>query len=380
MEGGYLVGKGTYGCVFDPPLLCEKEARRKRKEKGRMLGKLTKESDYQIEEDASIRIQTIPNHERYFVAIDTKSLCRPKPIDKQKDSDIWKCTFLKQKGYDMTNMIHFRLKYGGVDSYDFICSPREDRSCSQTRPAIRWQLFLEGLLEAGATLTLYQLVHYDIHRVNILIDEKTSRPRLIDFGQAFYADAITTETLAERWKEVVPGGRLSEFEPPEVTMATLIRKGLDAVEAYGQIIRYKEPLQKAEVLIGLSRERQGRDFAEFWRDSGVMRNEDWVRMFQFYWPTIDAWNIGAVLLHLFEYCQMRNEIAESKEFREAAPRFKELLRGLLRLNPKRRLDCIEALHVWNPENEIVQGERGQTWLETRATQRASTSVHAIADS
>ena len=370
MEGGYLVGKGTYGCVFDPPLLCEK-GRPRSKGKGRILGKLTKEFDYQIEEAASLRIKTIPNHERYFVPIDTETFCRPKPMHQQKESDLWKCTFLQRKGYDMSHMIHFQLKYGGVDSYDYICNPRKDRDCKADGPPIRWSVFLEGLLEAAATLTLYQLVHYDIHRVNILMDPKTSKPRLIDFGQAFYAEEITTETLDDRWKEVSPGERLSEFEPPEVTMATLIRKGLNAVEAYGQVMRYKEPLQKAEALVGLSRQTQGRDFAEFWRDSGAARNENWVQMFKFYWPTFDAWNIGGVLLHLFEYCQMKKEIAESEEFRAAAQRFKEVLRGLLRLNPKRRLDCVEALSMWNSENEIVQGDRAQAWLEARATQKAA---------
>jgi hypothetical protein len=40
MEGGRLIGEGTYGCVFQPPLLCKKKQIPKSK-----VGKLTLQED-----------------------------------------------------------------------------------------------------------------------------------------------------------------------------------------------------------------------------------------------------------------------------------------------------------------------------------------------
>ncbi len=373
MEGGYLLGQGTYGCIFDPPLVCEDEVQQRRRAsaKKRMLGKVTLPEDYDIEEQATLRIRTIPNYENYFLPADIDTRFKPKAISEQKDTDVWKCGFLRREvGYDMAQTVHFKLKYGGVDSYSFICNPRTEKSCSTPEENLNWKGFIEHLLEAGALLALYQMVHYDIHRANILITPKTGLPKLIDFGQAFYTENITKDVPDGRWKRVTPGEPISEFEPPEVTMSTLLRKGLTSVEAYGQIIRFKEPLRKMESMVGMSREVQGREFAEFWRDSGAAREGDWTKLFQYYWPTFDAWNIGAVLLHLLEICRIRKGIAESADFRAAEPRFKEVLRGLLRLSPKRRLDCVEALNVWNPENKVVQSERGQAWLESRLKQKS----------
>ncbi len=337
----------------------------------KQLGKLTLGQDYDVEEEAARRIITIPNYENYFLPIDFETKCKPKAIQEQKDTDIWKCDYLRKAGYDMGDSIFFKIKYGGVDSTRYVCNPRKSSECVKNAGEfVNWSLFLEHLLEAGATLTLYQLVHYDIHRHNILISEKTKKPILIDFGQAFYADQITDETLGERWKLISPNQRMSEYEPPEITLATYIRKGFSPVEAYSQVVRYKDPMPKAEAMLGLSRQVQGREFAEFWRDSGAVKKGDWVQMFKFYWPTFDAWNIGGVLLHLLEYCYIQKDVANSPEFRQAEGRFKEVLRGLLQMSPKKRLDCVEALNLWNSENPLLQTERAQAWLETRAKQRA----------
>lgn len=369
MEGGRLLTQGTYGCLFDPPLLCEADSQRKKRSRVKLLGKLSLGQDFLVEEEAAIRIRSIPNYENYFLPIEPDTRCKPKPIQEQTEKDLWQCDYLRRRGYDTSDSVFFKIKYGGVDSIHYVCNPRTDKACEADESTLNWSMFLEHLLEAGAVLALNQLVHYDIHRHNILLEPKTKKPILIDFGQAFYADKITDETLNERWKKTYPDQRMSEFEPPEVTMATFIRKGFSSVEAFAQVMRYKDPLGKLEAMTGLSRQTQGREFAEFWRDSGAARSGDWVAMFKFYWPTFDAWNIGAVLLHLLEYCYYKKKVAGSAEFRAAESRFKEVLRGLLRVSPKRRLDCVEALNLWNPDNAFIQTDKAQEWLDARSRQR-----------
>ena len=50
-KGGKFLGKGSYGCVFDPPLLCDKKLER---EKG--VGKLFQEKSDAIEEKVFSKI------------------------------------------------------------------------------------------------------------------------------------------------------------------------------------------------------------------------------------------------------------------------------------------------------------------------------------
>lgn len=373
MEGGALFGQGQYGCIYDPPLLCEKSLERRRKEvkHQRLLGKITEATDYYVEKEASERIKKIPNNERYFLAIDAETACIPKAMEDQKDLDIWKCDFFARPTvqYDLNKTVHYTMKYGGVDSYKFVCNPKTYNKCETKDYYKNWLTFFEHMLEIGAVMTLHALVHYDIHYSNILIDPKTMLPRLIDFGQAFTADTITQGTLDDRWKMVKADQRVSATEPPEVMMITYMRNRFTAPQSFAQLMKYKDPLLKMESVLGLSRQQEGRDFVKFWRESGIVRRKDWVSLFKTYWPVFDSWSIGAVLLHLFEYCQMMPQIANSQEFKSVRPRMKEVLRSLLRLNPKRRFDCVEALNMWNSENEVVLSERGQAWLEEREKQR-----------
>lgn len=336
---------------------------------GRMLGKLTERRDYVVEEAASIHIRSIPNFEDYFIPIELNSDCVPKPIDEQKDNDVWKCYFLQQQGFDMSRTVYYKIKYGGVDVSDMLCISKGGDSCEKRGAFHKWYEYFEHMLEIGAIMALYGLVHYDIHNSNIVVDPKTKLPRLIDFGQAFSADTITKKTLDDRWKQITPDKLVSATEPPEVMMITHLKKDFTAAQAFAQVIRFKLPFARAESILGLSRQQQGREYVEFWRGSGIVRRRDWVEFFKLYWPGFDAWSIGAALLHLYEYCMNLSEIADSKEFQEASPRMKSVLRGLLRMSPKRRLDCVEALNLWNPENKVVLSERGQQWLEAREAQR-----------
>ncbi len=371
MEGGRLISEGRYGCIFDPPLLCEDSRARRRADirRGQMLGKLTERRDYIVEEAASEHIRAIPNFEEYFIPIELNSDCVPKPIEQQKDTDVWKCYFLQEQGFDMSRTVYYKLKYGGVDVSDMLCIEKQGRSCEIKAVFQKWYPYFEHMLEIGATMVLYGFVHYDIHNSNIVVDPKTKLPRLIDFGQAFSADSITKKTLDDRWKQITPDKPVSATEPPEVMMITHLKKEFTATQAFSQVIRFKAPIARAELLLGLSRQKQGQSFIDFWRNSGIVQRKDWVEFFKLYWPGFDAWSIGAALLHLYEYCSGLSEIADTKEFQEASPRMKTVLRALLQVNPKRRFDCLEALNLWNPENRIVISERGQQWLEAREKQR-----------
>jgi hypothetical protein len=63
-----LIGKGGYGCAFTPPLPCRKsKLRLKKNKKTRVVGKIMKEEDAEIELNISTVIKGIPGYERYFI-------------------------------------------------------------------------------------------------------------------------------------------------------------------------------------------------------------------------------------------------------------------------------------------------------------------------
>jgi hypothetical protein len=48
---------------------------------------------------------------------------------------------------------------------------------------------------------------------------------------------------------------------------------------------------------------------------------------------------------------------------------KAVLRGLLRMSPAERLDCVEALALYDPTNDLVTSSMGRTWLEKKQASR-----------
>ena len=86
MEGGRLLGSGTYGCVFTPPLLCKDN---KRKEYGK-VGKITADIFAQQEIQIGNRIRKIPLSQHYFLLPEPES-CELAPEEKQTDPDLQVC-------------------------------------------------------------------------------------------------------------------------------------------------------------------------------------------------------------------------------------------------------------------------------------------------
>jgi hypothetical protein len=353
-EGGHLLGQGTYGCVFDPPLLCDK-SKRKPQDQSNLLGKITLRGDFINEKNASEILESVPNWDRYFVLIDSKSICNMAPVQKQADKkSIFGCEVFRKYGTDQ--MIHFTMEYGGI-SIDKMLKKIQAVGVFPTFD------FFKHTLEAGTLLALKRFSHYDIHGANVLVDEKTLMPRLIDFGMSFDANTITDEVLDSRWKKYDP---FFPQEPPEITIITGIRHGLSAKQALIDVSREKVSLRNAEVQIGLSRVKQSRAFIRFWNASAAVKDRDWLAFFKVYWPAFDSWGIGVYLLSIFRTLKT----LQVSDLNEMQARIKGVLQGLLRMDPLERLDCVEALSLWDPDNAIFEREDAQRWLEQREASRA----------
>jgi len=359
MEGGDLIGQGTYGCVFDPPLLCKEARDHRTKRKSRIVGKISQAIDVDNELDASKALSSVPNSNLYFVLPVAESYCKPKVAHLQPDKSIKKCEAIQRYGEE--GMVHFLMPYGGISIRPYI-------SLHPNTPVLHVHSFVKRLLEATATLNLRGYIHYDIHLGNILVNEKTHLPRLIDFGMSFSSNEITKETLDDLWKQYVPA---SGPEPPEITVISGIRHGFSFKKVLTDVYSKKTPLKTVETLFGLSRKQQANKFIAFWKSSNVVKEKDWVRFFQLYWPAFDAWGIGYVILHIYKYALASKEAATQPKITDTLDKTKEVIKGLLRMDPRSRLDCIEALQLFDPENAIVESAAGKVWLTEKDEIRAA---------
>ncbi len=359
LEGGSLIGKGTYGCVFDPPLRCREEGSWVSRPKKNVIGKITPALDFSFELDASraLRNLGVP----YFLLADEKSACSPAAQQKEKDLNL--CTPLKAN--PLTSMVQFTLPHGGRTIYSRLA----DANFLKQNTTEFFSVMLQ-LLEAGAYLIAAQYCHYDVSLQNVLINEK-GEVRLIDFGMSFSAEAITEETFRNRLKIYNP---LSLAEVPEMTVVSGIASEAGPIEELIEnIIEQKDIFSLAEKILGLSKEEQKLELLRFCGTSRAMKEKNWVNLWKLYWPTFDSWAIGMCLTYILRRLLFQKEFVNSSEWKHRGKVVLFILRGMLQANPRKRLDAVEALKLYDPENVWFE-KYGTSWISSRAEQRRAVSA------
>jgi serine/threonine protein kinase len=220
--GGKMLGEGAYGCVFAGPVLkCKGDSVAKlpkntQVKDGMPLTKITIKSEADDEFSIAKQIQKIPLWKNYFLV--AESICEPAP----KQEQIQECDIIKGKELNKYRVL--TSSYGGVPivSYklNFYKNSFED--------------IFKHLLEAGALLALFGVVHWDLHLGNILVDS-AAVPRIIDFN------------LAKNMREKAIPNELSikfRFDlfqlPPDSSLVVGVYKGVDPYVAIEQIIKGKD--------------------------------------------------------------------------------------------------------------------------------------------
>lgn len=348
MEGGKLIGQATYGCVFNPPLLCRKRAFSKSS-----VGKITEEKDANRESAATQILKKIKESDDYFIL--PEAICNPRIESSQTEKDLSKCKILKE--VPLKGLKQISMPYGGIDLHKYQLLANESLS---------FFTLMKHLLEAGALMLVHGFVHYDIHSGNILVD-KFGIPRLIDFGQSFSLSEISLDSIAQRWKILGPE---YSAEPPEVTFLTALDEfnKYTFEEVIKEVMPQKKVLYDIEKLLGLGVRDQIVNLAKTLRSSNAFIKKDLVKFWKLYYPGYDSWAIGVILLdylkkHLFSY-----EFIESSEWKLKRVIVVDVLRRMLTTNPKERIDCMEALSMFDPVNEIYN-DYGTEWVAARIKNR-----------
>ena len=367
MEGGALLDYGTFGCVFDPPLKCS--GRPGADSASHKVGKLGERIDIRNELQASKVLSGIANSKEYFVLADLKSVCTYDKIvkDPVAKKDIKECTIecktLREHGTSQT--IYYSMPFGGISIEKFFGGIVKGAKREPLHPRV----VITHLLEACAELALNNYVHYDLHTGNILFDEKTRLPRLIDFGMSFSPNIIDKDFLANNWKTYGP---VHPVEPPEITIITGINNGMSFDQAFDEVLHKKIPLKMARSILKSPMNLQRKTFLEFWRTSQSAKKGDWVAFFKFYWPAFDSWSVGGIIMKFLFSFSMNPVYTEREDWIDTRFDITSLLTGLLQMSPTRRLDCVEALSIYDPGNRVVSSVSGKAWLkEKRAIREAS---------
>jgi serine/threonine protein kinase len=326
-QGGELIGQGSYGCVFDPPLECEND----KPVKNGLIGKITSLNEANSEYAFSMMIKELPYAEEYFVLID--SACIPKTKAKQKDTTLSKCKTIEK--INLADSVQLMMPFGGkslaIMKNNF--NPDELHSIGQK------------LLEAGTLLLLGGLVHSDLHIANILLDY-SGHLRIIDFGNA-WAPSNTDKSNVN--------GIITYFNSHnmqkslEDSIISAIVGNIDIDLAIAKMSDEKKVLTYLYKLTGRTIESQFKTLRQFMKSSIAFRERNWVSFYKIYWKKVDAWAIGADLLYIFLNTLM---IHADSDPRTAL--WQQCILGLCEIDPGKRLDAMEALELWAPDSKILQ--------------------------
>ena len=352
MTGGKLIGQGTYGCVFSPPLLCKKKKIPQSK-----VGKLTSEDDIKAETKAYDALSKIKDYQYYFILPEKDLTCVPKILENQIDNDLSKCDFLKEANPDK-KVFQLAMPYGGKDLYSVSLSQKDHIDFFQ---------YFKHLLEAGSLMLLNGFVHFDIYSKNIMIDNHNI-PRLIDYGQSFLRKDISLETIFDRWKELKP--ELSATEPPEITFLTAMHD--PHYYSFEKTLKYVMPQKRIfnviEKVLNIPVKTQIYNLGNFFKTSLAFHNRDYEKFWRLYYTGFDSWSIGVMFVQILNKLIYSFNFVESSEWKLKKRVILNILRKMTNSNPKERIDCVEALAIFDPFNKVYQ-EYGLEWVERRREQR-----------
>lgn len=175
--GGKFLGKGTYGCVFDPPLLCDGETKRREG-----VGKVFSVETHAAEDEySSNKFKSIDKKSKYTIPVVSK--CKV-PIENTKyvQDEFHKCD---KKGKLYYQLI---LKEKGTEL---------EAQVKTNIVSVTFSDYLDGFINLAEGLVLFskhQYCHRDIKLSNIIMTDKPHTLKYIDYGlSCAYKDVYDIE-------------------------------------------------------------------------------------------------------------------------------------------------------------------------------------------
>lgn len=330
---------------------------------------IKEEAEQELE--ISNRLRKMPLAKNYFILNDPES-CEIAPFSEQKETDIPFCGAidnLEEEGVTVDQLRQIYAPFGGYTTFYKVLTTSD---LHPTR--FDFFAFTQHLLEAGATMAKAGVCHFDLHPGNLLVDTN-GVVRVIDFGLSFLVDHINTKLIDDRWKvwtyqtKEQPNAVVLNQETPEITIWNGQRNKLSLEQSVELVVALKPIFRDMEKYLGISRTQAKDSLIHFWRSSKAAQEKDEVSLFKLYWPGFDAWAIGCILLYVLKASLLRPEFVSGIWSKRQAAVY-GAIRGLLDVNPRTRMDCVEALATFDPNSDWIQ-RFGKTWLEAREKQHHS---------
>ncbi len=341
-EGGKLIDKGSYSCVFYPTLKCKSGTQRfasgQALKENKYVDKLLSTSEAEYEFEISKKILRLPLNKNYYIV--SESICEPSSV--QADKTIGQCEVLNYNTLSQTRIL--RSVYGGTTLSMYKIKLSE----------FSFYDTFKHMLEGVSIMTLNGLIHRDIHLGNILMDNK-GVPRLIDFNLCLSRkDNITTADLVHKYNA-------SLFQQsPDYTLINGIVNGRNPQNTIKSVIMNKNLLKSVQGILGISLQNMYESLENFYDNSEIMQTGDIVNWFNTYWTKVDSWSVGLIMIFFLK--QLILYPSFQQEWKKISKNYLPIIKKLCEINPKKRVDCIQALAKLDPQNYIIQ-KYAINWLD-----------------
>jgi serine/threonine protein kinase len=331
--GGKLLQTGLHGCVFDTIPRCKGRARTIRdgrysrdKRRTRRVVKLLDIKDKTVGTEllVSRQLAQMPNYADYFILIDDVCL----GDDMSQNVDWSKCGLFKQGPKRLAPFVQLRMKYGGMRLTEY--------ALNINKLLKNWINIQVHLAEALHILHSHNWVHGDFHFGNIVVDDKNVA-RIIDFGLTYNVNTIQD-------KHVVNMTFLPTYDnyAPELDFLSGSFSIHDKRELVNAIYRRKNILKEIDEAFPTSMGTLGEmiNFAERVDIRGV---GDAVVFLQKYGTLSDMWTFGYDFYKLYMLMLSVPEVIDSKFYKYHNGDQMRILRGLLQVDPRKRLTSEQLL-------------------------------------
>jgi serine/threonine protein kinase len=262
------------------------------------------------------------------------------PSSRQTDEDLSKCEVLDSKPLSAFRILS--MTYGGspLHNYRF----KVDSFVMMN--------FFTHLISAGALLSLFGIIHRDLHQGNILVDNETI-PRIIDFNLSIIKEHVTADELSHSHNVTLPQ------ESPDAVLVNAISLGYKRSTVIRSIIHKKPIIKKISALLGISTKDMYNSLYQFYRKSKSVKEGDLIQWFNLYYRTIDSWAIGITIVDLIRKMSLWTSFSDILQKHKS--KLFPLLRKMCAVSPLERIDCVQALYYLDPNHFIIR-KYAKQWL------------------